>query len=117
MANKAPPNYNETMRFTPFPLALSARSLLGTAAAVLMSVMAQAQTPASSPPVPAASAAQRAPVEQLTETIRIEDASNRIDEVRVGGETRSITVQPKGGMPSYQVAPASGERRWNVLGF
>ncbi|OIP20231.1 MAG: hypothetical protein AUK52_10830 [Comamonadaceae bacterium CG2_30_60_41] len=105
------------MRFIPFSLMLSARSLFGAAAAMLMSGMAQAQTPAPSPPLPAASATQRAPVEQLTETIRVEDASNRIDEVRVGGETRSITVQPKGGMPSYQVAPASGERRWNVLGF
>jgi hypothetical protein len=37
--------------------------------------------------------------------------------VRVGGETQSITVQPKDGMPAYQVAPKTGERTWKVLGF
>ena len=59
----------------------------------------------------------RGAVESRTERIRIEDASARIDELRVGGETRSITVQPKGGMPAYQVQPASGERSWKILGF
>ena len=56
-------------------------------------------------------------VEQRTEHIRLEDADSLIDEVRVGGETKSITVLPKGGMPAYQVAPVSGERSWKVLGF
>ncbi len=66
--------------------------------------------------------------------IRIEDASTRIDEVRVGGETRSITVQPKTGnnLPPYEVKPSNstmggapstssnetnGPRVWNVLKF
>ena len=40
-----------------------------------------------------------------------------IDELRIGGETKSINVQPKGGMPAYQVGPVSGERSWKVLGF
>ena len=40
-----------------------------------------------------------------------------ITELRVGGETRSITVQPKGGMPSYQVQPATGERSWKIGSF
>ncbi len=52
-----------------------------------------------------------------TEHIRVEDSGARIDEERVGGQTQSITVQPKGGMPSYQVEPKSGERTWKVLGF
>jgi hypothetical protein len=41
----------------------------------------------------------------------------RIDELRVGGETQSIDVKPKGGMPAYQIHPSSGERSWKVLGF
>ena len=49
--------------------------------------------------------------------IVVEDASTRIDEVRIGSETKSIDVHPKNGMPGYQVAPASGERTWKVLGF
>jgi len=49
--------------------------------------------------------------------IVVEDASTRIDEVRIGSETKSIDVHPKNGMPAYQVAPTSGERTWKVLGF
>jgi hypothetical protein len=40
---------------------------------------------------------------QKIEFIRIEDAGNRIDEVRVGGQTTSITVQPKANVPGYEV--------------
>ena len=58
-----------------------------------------------------------APVEQRTERIRVEDAGSRIDELRVGGETKSIVVQPKGGMPAYQVQPGSGERSWKIANF
>jgi len=66
-----------------------------------------------------AAASANAPLagEPSAHHIRIEDAGNRIDELRVGAETRSITVQPKGKLPSYQVEPATGERRWKVLGF
>ena len=66
--------------------------------------------------------------------IRTEDAGTRIDEVRVGGETQSITVQPKTGenLPAYEVKPSlatrgsapsqsssdtNGSRVWNVLKF
>jgi len=42
--------------------------------------------------------------------IRHEDAGSRIDELRVGGETRSITVQPKGGAPAYDITPDSTNR-------
>lgn len=93
--------------------------------------------------LPAAAAAQ-APIEregrleprqnQKIEFIRIEDAGNRIDEVRVGGQTQSITVQPKtGDMPAYEVpgndqarnrpvdtregSAGSRQRVWNVLAF
>lgn len=63
------------------------------------------------------SASTRDPVEKRTERIRVEDKGSRIDELRIGGETKTIDVQPKGGMPAYQVQPASGERTWKILGF
>lgn len=62
---------------------------------------------------------------QLTERIIINDGGARISELRFGGETRSITVQPKGGMPAYDVRPisgadtqnTSGSRTWKIFGF
>lgn len=57
------------------------------------------------------------PIEPRIENIVVEDSSARINELRVGGETKSITVQPKSGLPAYQVAPKTGERTWKVLGF
>ena len=54
---------------------------------------------------------------QLIERIHVEGGTSRIDELRVGGETRSITVQPKGGLPAYDVQPSTGTRAWKVLGF
>jgi hypothetical protein len=72
---------------------------------------------------------------QKIERIRHEDGGSRIDEVRVGGQTQSITVQPKvEGVPAYEIQPGSmirgrprdaregldnsgGQRSWNVLRF
>lgn len=69
---------------------------------------------------------------QRTERIRVEDGGSRVDELRVGGQTQSITVQPKvGTMPEYEVQPADGVRNrlrngsesttgarvWNVMKF
>lgn len=54
---------------------------------------------------------------QLVERISVEDASTRIDEVRFGGQTRSITVQPKGGMPAYDIQPETGARTWKIFGY
>jgi hypothetical protein len=73
-------------------------------------------------------------VEQKIERIRVEDSGSRIDELRVGGETQTITVSPKGSMPAYDVLPASanrapsggernsasgsgGTRVWKIFGF
>ncbi len=71
-------------------------------------------------------------VEQKIEHITHEDAGSRIDERRYGGQTQSITVQPKvGNVPAYDINPNTGIRRapaqrdgaeantrtWNVLGF
>lgn len=72
--------------------------------------------------------------EQRTERIEVEDAGSRVNELRVGGQTRNISVQPKtGNMPSYEVQSPDGTgnrtgsqngaetntapRVWNVLKF
>lgn len=48
---------------------------------------------------------------QTSERIRVEDGGSRIDELRVGGQTQSITVQPKvGNLPEYEVQPSDGVR-------
>jgi len=81
--------------------------------------LCQAQTTAPNPSSAGGTRpeAQSAGVEKRTERIQIEDAGSRIEELRVGGETRSITVQPKGDMPSYQVQPGSGQRSWTIAIF
>ena len=80
---------------------------------------AQSPAPASSSADPSSTPVTVTPgaVEKRIEVIQIEDAGARIDEVRLGGETKSITVQPKGRMPAYEVQPVTGERRWKILGF
>jgi len=90
---------------------------------LLASGLAWGQTPyATAATAPASATVQRDPPAKVkaqprVEHILVEDAGARIDEVRVGGETQSITVQPKNNMPAYQVAPKTGERTWKVLGF
>ena len=42
------------------------------------------------------------------ERITHEDGLTRIDELRVGGQTQSIDVQPKNGAPAYQIQPEAG---------
>ncbi len=78
--------------------------------------LALAQSAAPAQATAAASTASGV-IEKRTERIQIEDAGARIDELRIGGETKTITVQPKGRLPAYQVEPASGERSWKILGF
>ena len=95
---------------------------------------AAAQTPAPAS-LAASAAVATSPVDgrtnQKIERIRIEDAGSRVDEVRVGGQTQSITVQPKADVPPYEIVPQdgargqrqtdgggmSGKRVWNVWGF
>ena len=97
---------------------------------VLACGAALAQAPAPAPtPAPA-----KNPPEQRIEQIRTEDQGARIDELRVGGQTQSITVQPKtGDMPEYEVQSPDGARSragsrsgaetntaprvWNVIKF
>jgi hypothetical protein len=107
------------MRFTLF----LPRFFVATLAVSMITCgLAQGQTPTVNTTVAAGSAPPMAiqvktPVEQRTEHMLLEDASAVIDEVRVGGESKSITVLPKSGLPAYQVAPMSGERSWKILGF
>jgi len=107
-----------------------ASSLLSTAALLALACTAAvAQTPSQNSPqgtpaLPgllsrqeqATPPAQRA--DQRIERIVVEDAGSRIDELRYGGQTQSITVQPKTAsrLPGYQVQP-DGQRVWNVLNF
>jgi len=65
-----------------------------------------------------------AAVEQLGVRLVLEDDSSRIDELRVGGETRQISVTPKGGLPSYDMQPTGqgagaigASRVWKIFGF
>jgi len=49
--------------------------------------------------------------EQRTQRIHVEDGGSRVDELRVGGQTKIITVQPKvGDVPAYEVQPSDGVR-------
>ena len=95
----------------------------------LASAAAFAQAPARLP-TPAEAPASKKTSDQTIERIRHEDAGSRIDELRVGGETKAITVQPKGNAPAYEVAPDSNNRnpastdgnsegkpRWNILKY
>jgi hypothetical protein len=71
---------------------------------------------------------------QKIQRIVHEDSGNRIEELRYAGQTQSITVQPRGDAPAYEVAPSTptrgrvaderggaaagaGQRFWNVLNF
>ena len=95
-----------------------------------MAVSAAAQKPPAEAPREALDPRKN----QKIEFIVIEDESNRINEVRVGGQTERITVQPKGEMPAYEITPAHmsrsrpqdnrdglsgahGKRVWNVFSF
>lgn len=42
---------------------------------------------------------------QKIERLHHEDAGNTIDELRVGGQTQNITVQPKAAVPAYEIEP------------
>jgi hypothetical protein len=93
-----------------------------------------APAPTAEPPTAASSDAADSNLldrkTQKVEHLHFEDNGNRVDEIRSGGQTRRITVQPKDGAPAYQVLPASpnttrpdggigqtGPRVWNIHQF
>ncbi len=108
------------------------RPILLLSALLGLATMAMAQAPV---PTPGAAEPLDGRQNQKIERIRHEDAGSRIDEVRVGGQTQRITVQPRvDGVPAYEIQPASpvrgrpldtrdgldsqgGQRSWNVLRF
>ena len=57
-----------------------------------------------------------APVDQRIQRIEVQDKDVRINELRVGGETQSITVKPTNGLPAYEVVPANGARNRAIDG-
>lgn len=84
---------------------------LALVAGIALASAAQGQTAPLEQPRQTASPRDR--IERITN----EDALTRIDEVRVGGETKSIDVQPKNGAPAYQINPgASGSATGEVGG-
>lgn len=95
------------------------RALLAFALAACAIPWALAQNPtlaAGDPPPPTQINTETG---QRTQRIVVEDAGSRVDELRVGGQTKSITVQPKVGstLPSYEVRPSDGARLWNLGRF
>jgi len=86
---------------------------------------AQAQTQAQAP---GSEAAPATGIEQKTERIIHHDRGSRIEELRVGGQTRSIQVDTNSQVPGYQVQPidpaqsaqdkgAAGKSSWRVIRF
>jgi hypothetical protein len=101
-------------------------ALLALTLAAALGAAARAEGPAVavSPPAPG--------IEPKVQNIVIEDDNTRIEELRVRGQTQSISVQPKGAK-RYEILPATqgrdmsdgagsqrgaaGKRVWNVLSF
>lgn len=76
------------------------RTLPLAALGLALSVGAQTPAPEASAPLP---------LSPRVERITHEDALSRIDELRVGGQTQRIDVQPKNGAPAYQIQPSQGQ--------
>jgi len=96
----------------------SSKPVTGTESkATLLSISEQNGNPPDERPLP------------LMAHARFEDDGSIIDEIRIGGETRRVTVQPKANMPAYEIRPTNGARRahtvdangsprvWNLLNF
>lgn len=124
------PLYNRAMR------AVTLLLLVGLMAGP---VLAQNSAPPSAPDTKAEGSSlsreerQEGRRNQRTQRIEVEDGGSRVQELRIGGQTQTITVQPKtGNMPEYEVQPSdggvrnrsrsdgndtNGARVWNVLKF
>jgi len=110
--SKPPEAYNTDMKTALRPLFAAVIAALPLAAVVAQT---QAPSPAKlAPPVRAEAAPDTRNKlgrgDPTIERIRTEDAGSRIDELRVGGETKQISVQPKTTVPAYEVKPAEGAR-------
>ena len=121
------------MRAAPTFSLLSAGFRRSLALAGLVCLPAFAQAPAAPATLADVPPPAGAKVEQRVERIRVEAGGSRVDEVRYGGQTQSITVQPKAEVPQYEITPTDGTRRrpaardgaesdtgqrvWRVMGF
>ncbi|HZN47483.1 MAG TPA: hypothetical protein VFB71_07645 [Ramlibacter sp.] len=97
--------------------------------ALLLPLAALAQAPATLEREPAGEPRKN----QKIERIHTEDGGNTIEEVRVGGQVQSVTVQPKAAVPAYELQPSDlarsrpgdsrdgladrKQRVWNLFGF
>lgn len=121
------------------------RSALLSIACLALAGIAQAQTapdaaPAAAAPAPndgltKAEKREEGRRNQKIERIHVDDGGAKVDELRYGGQTQSITVTPKNSrMPQYEVVPNNSNSRtgqqgggdagsgngptlWNVLKF
>jgi len=101
------------------------RSVVVLLAWVAMATTAEAQSasPAGTEPEPVRT------LEQKTERIVHQDAGSRIEELRVGGQTRRIEVDTPSGVPGYQIEPVdpsqmneargsgAGKSSWRLIRF
>ena len=108
----------------PHLFSLAVPRVLTALALLLVAGGTQAATPPVEPAPPVAG------IEPRSERILHEDALTRVDVLRVGGQTRSITVQTKSGAPAYEVVPltgsadphatrngSNGKSRWRLFDF
>jgi hypothetical protein len=101
---------------------------------LLAPILAWTVVAAQTVPPPPTSAPAEGRKNQRVERIHHEDAGVRIDELRYGGQTQSIVVQPKANVPEYEIQPtdlarsrpadhrdgmssATGQRVWNLFRF
>jgi hypothetical protein len=101
---------------------------------LLAPLLAWTAVAAQTVPPPEAPAPAEGRKNQRIERIQHEDKGVRIDEVRYGGQTQSIVVQPKADVPEYEIQPtdlarsrpadhrdgmssATGRRVWNLFRF
>jgi hypothetical protein len=102
---------------------------------LLVSLFTCMASAAQTPPAPTEAPEQlEGRKNQRIERIHVEDAGVKIDELRYGGQTQSIKVQPKANVPEYEIQPpnlahsrpadergglgnATGQRVWNLFSF
>lgn len=102
------PPYNRAMRAVPLLLLLA----LATGSALAQNASQNPSQPTPEEREKLSNSEQKSDrLNQRVERIRVEDEGSRIDELRVGGQTQNITVQPKvGNLPEYEVQPSDGVR-------
>jgi hypothetical protein len=82
-------------------------TLMFASVAAIAAVQAQTPPPAQQPAPAGKTEADKenGRQNQKIEHIHTEDSGATVDEVRVGGQTTSITVKPKNNAPAYNVMP------------